>query len=126
MPMRKLIAILSVISALGFAAALAATNDTSNSNPSDQGQSASDMSGTAGENTSAGNPSASNPSDTTSQEKSSDQSSTTSSTSKKSDKWSKAKKCTDENGVTYYKGKTGFQACVDKMRKHEQMGGTSP
>jgi hypothetical protein len=77
------------------------------------------MSGTAG------NPSATNPSDT-SQQQSSETTSSTTTTTKKNDKWSSAKKCTDENGVTYYKGKTGFQSCVNKMKKQEQMGGTSP
>lgn len=51
-------------------------------------------------------------------------------TSDSTDRWASARTCTDDNGVTTTRGKTGFDACVDQMRKKDRrnesgdMGGT--
>lgn len=115
---KKLISIVSLVSALGFAVALANTNSNESSNTS-----SSDMnsSGSMSGDSSSGGMSGTAGSDA--MEKSSESAKTT---VKKHDKWTSAKSCTDENGVTHYKGRSGFQSCVDQMRKKDQMGGTSP
>jgi hypothetical protein len=121
--MRKLIAVLSIVSALGFAVALAGTNDPSSQNPSqDTSASSGNMQGSSEMSGTAESPS----SDTSKMQEQTQPSETSKKPTK--DKWSSAKSCTDDSGVTYQKGKTGFQACVDKMRKaeKEQMGGTTP
>lgn len=86
--MRKLIAILSGVSAIGFAVALA------NTNPNTDPQAGNDSSG------------------------SQSASSTTTTTTTKT--------CTDDNGVTYYRGHTGFDDCMVEQSNAAagQMAGT--
>lgn len=78
--MRRLIAIVSGICAIGFAVALANTSDNTDTS----------------------------------------QSQTTTTTT------SSAKTCTDDNGVTYYRGHSGFDTCMSQMKKsnQNQMSGT--
>ncbi len=86
--MKKLIATISGISAIGFAVALANTSNI-------ETQANSDASGT-------------------------DSAQTTTTTT------STTKTCTDDNGVTYYKGHTGFDDCITEMKnsRSAQMSGT--
>jgi hypothetical protein len=56
-------------------------------------------------------------------------SSTTTTTSSVETKWKDSKTCTDSDGVTYYRGKKGYDHCVTsaaarKGAKKDQMGGT--
>jgi hypothetical protein len=112
--MKKLIASIAVCCALGFAVALADSNDPSMDSVGDTNTNTNQAAGTA--------------------DTSSDKTSTTTTTtteshkSSQNDKWTNAKSCTDASGVVHQRGKSGFQACVDQMRKneHDQMGGTLP
>jgi hypothetical protein len=127
--MKRLIAVISAVAAIGFAVALANTSDvnTSSSGTSDvheqsAGIHGGDLSGTPGDMSGTAGGTTSDTTGTT-------PGTTTKGATTSSDRWSTARTCTDENGVTFYKGRTGFDGCVSKMRKMEkkdQMGGTIP
>lgn len=107
--MKKLITLTCVALSAVFAVMLANADDTQSG----------DMGGTMGETTPM------QPSDTTTMGEPSRPAApmTEEKQAMTEDRWKTAKTCTDESGKSYRRGKPGFKACVDEMRRKEQMSG---
>jgi hypothetical protein len=97
--MKKIIASVCTLAAIGFAVALA----------------------NADENTPSAGTTASTDTTTTQTDSSGNKMSSTS-------KWKNVKTCTDSDGITYYRGKQGYENCTAQMKKpskkSDQMSGT--
>ena len=106
--MKKIIASFCAMSALGFAVALANADDNAMSAPQAPSAQAA--------------PAATTESTTAQTDENGNRVSSTS-------KWKNMKSCTDAEGITYYRGKKGYESCATAMKKSvkksEQMGGTA-
>jgi hypothetical protein len=148
--MKKLIGTVCALTAFGFAAAIANADDTASTTSQDTSssmeksmdtasRSAEEAEKSAGEaqksaekarkNVDEASKSMDSQSAGTMGSDSSMSSSESTTKTTESTKWKNAKTCTDAEGVTYHRGKKGFDNCVAQMKrahkKDEQMGGTT-
>lgn len=110
--LRKLIALCSVSFGIAFAVALANANDGDSMSSTD---SVNQQAGTSGMDATKSTP--------TTPGMTGDADINTRTEVIRENHWKTAKTCTDDQGVTYKRGKKGFQTCVDNMRRKEQMSG---